>query len=95
MAPPDDELKCIRNSLAGDTEAYAALVKKYQKMVHALAFRMTGSLDDAEDLTQETFLRAYRQQTEREHRFLELLGQVPPEFTRHANMVDQNERNSG
>ncbi len=61
MAPPDDELKCIRNSLAGDTEAYAALVKKYQKMVHALAFRMTGSLDDAEDLTQETFLRAYRQ----------------------------------
>jgi RNA polymerase sigma-70 factor, ECF subfamily len=61
MAPPDDELNWIRNSLAGDTEAFAALVKQYQKMVHALAFRMTGSLDDAEDLAQETFLRAYRQ----------------------------------
>ena len=61
MAPPDDELNWIRNSLAGDTEAYAALVKQYQKMVHALAFRMTGSLDDAEDLAQETFLRAYQQ----------------------------------
>jgi RNA polymerase sigma-70 factor, ECF subfamily len=61
MAPPDDELNWIRNSLAGDMEAYAALVKQYQNMVHALAFRMTGSLDDAEDLAQETFLRAYRQ----------------------------------
>ena len=53
-----DELNRIQNSLTGDTEAYAALVKEYQKMVHAVAFRMTGSLDDAEDLTQETFLRA-------------------------------------
>ena len=61
MAPPDDELNWIRNSLAGDMEAFAALVKQYQKMVHALAFRMTGSLDDAEDLAQETFLRAYQQ----------------------------------
>ncbi len=61
MAPPDDELNWIRNSLAGDTEAYAALVQQYQKMVHALAFRMTGSLADAEDLAQETFLRAYQQ----------------------------------
>jgi RNA polymerase sigma-70 factor, ECF subfamily len=61
MAPPDDEINCIQNSLADDTEAFAALVKQYQKMIHALAFRMTGSLDDAEDLAQETFLRAYRQ----------------------------------
>jgi RNA polymerase sigma-70 factor (ECF subfamily) len=60
MAPPD-ELNWIQNSLAGDTGAYAALVKQHQKMVHAVAFRMTGSLADAEDLTQETFLRAFRQ----------------------------------
>jgi RNA polymerase sigma-70 factor (ECF subfamily) len=61
MAPPDEELDCIQNSLAGDTEAFATLVKQHQKMVHALAFRMTGSLNDAEDLAQETFLRAYQQ----------------------------------
>jgi RNA polymerase sigma-70 factor (ECF subfamily) len=61
MAAPDDELDWIQNSLAGDTEAYAALIKQHQKMVHALAFRMTGSLADAEDLAQETFLRAFRQ----------------------------------
>jgi RNA polymerase sigma-70 factor (ECF subfamily) len=60
MAQPD-ELNWIQNSLAGDTEAYAALVKEHQKMVHAMAFRMTGSMADAEDLTQETFLRAFRQ----------------------------------
>src|SRR5471030_3229165 len=61
MAPPDDEPKWIQHSLAGDTGAYAALVKEHQKMVHAVAFRMAGSLADAEDLTQETFLRAFRQ----------------------------------
>jgi len=61
MAPPDDEPKWIQHSLAGDTEAYAAFVKEHQKMVHAVAFRMTGSLADAEDLAQETFLRAFRQ----------------------------------
>jgi RNA polymerase sigma-70 factor (ECF subfamily) len=60
MALPD-EPNWIQNSLAGDTEAYSALVKEHQKMVHAMAFRMTGSLADAEDLTQETFLRAFRQ----------------------------------
>jgi len=61
MAPPDDERNWIQNSLAGDTEAFAALVKEHQKMVIALAFRMTGSWADAEDLAQETFLRAFRQ----------------------------------
>jgi RNA polymerase sigma-70 factor (ECF subfamily) len=61
MAPPDDERNRIQNSLAGDAEAFAALVKEHQKMVMALAFRMTGSLADAEDLAQETFLRAFRQ----------------------------------
>jgi RNA polymerase sigma-70 factor (ECF subfamily) len=61
MGEPDDERKWIERSLAGDTDAYAVLVKQYQSMVHALAFRMTGSLEDAEDLAQETFLRAYRQ----------------------------------
>jgi RNA polymerase sigma-70 factor (ECF subfamily) len=60
MAPSDD-LNFIEKSLAGDAEAFAALVSQYQKMVFALAFRMTGSLPDAEDLTQETFLRAFRQ----------------------------------
>jgi RNA polymerase sigma-70 factor (ECF subfamily) len=61
MAGTDDEPKLIEQSLAGDPEAYAALVNRHQHMVRAVAFRMTGSFDDSEELAQEAFLRAYRQ----------------------------------
>jgi RNA polymerase sigma-70 factor, ECF subfamily len=61
MAGADDESKLIEQSLAGDPEAYAALVNRYQIMVRAVAFRMTGSLSDSEELAQEAFVRAYRQ----------------------------------
>src|ERR1035441_3255185 len=61
MAGSDNESKLIEQSLSGDPEAYAALVNQHQKMVRAVAFRMTGSLDDAEELAQDAFLRAYRQ----------------------------------
>jgi RNA polymerase sigma-70 factor (ECF subfamily) len=59
MADADAELvlKC-RN---GDPAAFEALVRNHQHMVHSLTFRMTGSLADAEDLAQETFIRAYEQ----------------------------------
>ena len=61
MAGSDDESKLVEQSLAGDPEAYAALVNQHQQMIRAMTFRMTGSLDDAEDLAQDAFLRAYQQ----------------------------------
>jgi RNA polymerase sigma-70 factor (ECF subfamily) len=61
MAGSDDESKLIEQSLSGDPEAYGALVNQHQKMIRAIAFRMTGSLDDAEELAQDAFLRAYQQ----------------------------------
>lgn len=61
MGAPDDELKWIQESLAGDTDAYAMLVRRYQKMIHAVTFRLTGSMSDSEDLAQEAFLRAFQQ----------------------------------
>lgn len=61
MAGSDDESKLIEQSLSGDPEAYGALVKQHQNMIRAMAFRMTGSLDDAEELAQDAFLRAYQQ----------------------------------
>ena len=61
MAGSDDESKLIEQSLSGDPEAYGALVNQHQKMIRAMAFRMTGSLDDAEELAQDAFLRAYQQ----------------------------------
>jgi RNA polymerase sigma-70 factor (ECF subfamily) len=61
MGDVDADETLVRQSRNGDAAAFEALVCKYQKMIDALTFRMTGSLSDAEDLTQETFIRAYEQ----------------------------------
>ncbi len=61
MADSDEEQGWISQSQHGDHEAFAQLVKRHQRMIHALTYRMTGSLPDAADLAQDTFLQAYRQ----------------------------------
>ena len=53
----DDEL--IRRVQGGDRHSYDLLVKRYQKRVYFLALRMAGDHDAADDLAQETFVRAY------------------------------------
>jgi RNA polymerase sigma-70 factor (ECF subfamily) len=57
----DDEKACILRSRAGDPEGFETLVRLHQRMIHSLAYRMTGSLADAEDLAQEVFIRAHGQ----------------------------------
>jgi RNA polymerase sigma-70 factor (ECF subfamily) len=59
MADADAEL--VLQSQNGSPAAFEELVRNHQHMVHSLTFRMTGSLADAEDLAQETFIRAYAQ----------------------------------
>jgi RNA polymerase sigma-70 factor (ECF subfamily) len=61
LARADDEPKLIEQCLSGDPEAYAVLVNRHQLMARAMAFRMTGSFNDSEELAQEAFLRAYQQ----------------------------------
>ena len=50
----------IHRTLDGDDNAFAELVKKYQKQVHALVWRKVGDFHIAEELTQDTFLKAYQ-----------------------------------
>ena len=59
MGDPDETL--VWQSQNGDPAAFETLVRQHQRMIHSLAYRMTGSLADAEDLAQETFVRAYAQ----------------------------------
>lgn len=56
----EEEARCIRRVLAGDSDAFERLVLENEKTVYNLALRMLGNAQDAEDVTQEAFLKAYR-----------------------------------
>ncbi|GLI35823.1 RNA polymerase sigma factor [Desulforhabdus amnigena] len=56
-----DDQEAISAVLAGDANAYAVLVERYQKPIFNLMYRMTGSHADALDLAQDTFIKAYEQ----------------------------------
>ena len=56
----NDDVALVRQTLAGDETAFATLVEKYQKQVHALAWRTIGDFHIAQDITQETFLKAHQ-----------------------------------
>ncbi len=55
-----DEKAIIEKVLAGDSNAFGELVEAYQDKVYNLALRMCGNADDAFDLSQEAFFRAWR-----------------------------------
>jgi RNA polymerase sigma factor (sigma-70 family) len=60
VAVPNDA-DLVRESLAGNREAFGQIVARYQSLVCSLAFSATGSLSQSEDLAQETFVTAWRQ----------------------------------
>lgn len=59
VAPAPEEA-LVRRVLAGDRAAFETLVSRYHRIVFAIAFRMTGNRAEAEDVSQEVFLRLYR-----------------------------------
>ena len=56
----NEDAQLINRFLTGDESAFAILVKKHQKRVHALAWRKVGDFHTAEELTQDTFLKVYQ-----------------------------------
>jgi RNA polymerase sigma-70 factor (ECF subfamily) len=60
MAAIDQDGGRVAQCLKGEPDAFEELIREHQRMIHALCYRMTGSLADAEDLAQETFIQAYQ-----------------------------------
>jgi len=58
----------VAQACAGDADAFRALVDRYSRRIFRLAYRMTANEQDAEDVVQETFLRAYRRLAQFESR---------------------------
>lgn len=58
---PQTDAAAVALARDGDSEAFRALVERHSRAVFRLAHRMTGSPQDAEDVVQETFLKAYKQ----------------------------------
>ncbi|MDE0011431.1 MAG: sigma-70 family RNA polymerase sigma factor, partial [Candidatus Poribacteria bacterium] len=56
----EDDAQLIYRVLSGDDEAFTALVRKHQQSVHALAWRRVDDFHFAEEITQDTFLQAYK-----------------------------------
>lgn len=54
----------VESFVKGDESAFAELVKRYQKNIYYLAYRLLGNHLDADDVVQETFVRVYRRQKE-------------------------------
>ena len=56
----NEDAQLVNQFLTGDEDAFTRLVKKYQKSVHALAWRKVGDFHTAEELAQDTFLKAHQ-----------------------------------
>ncbi len=56
----EDDVQLIQRTLSGDDTAFGILLRRHQKSVHALVWRKIGDFHTAEDITQDTFLQAYK-----------------------------------
>ena len=54
-----EDAQIVRRCLDGDSSAWAEMVRTHHRRVYGLCFRFTGNAADAEDLTQDVFLKIY------------------------------------
>ena len=59
VSQPDDRT-LVQAARDGDLAAFETLVSRHERHIYGLARRMTGSVEDAQDLTQQTFISALR-----------------------------------
>jgi RNA polymerase sigma-70 factor, ECF subfamily len=58
---PESDAAEVARARGGDSEAFRLLVERHSRSVYKVAYRLTGRAEDAEDVVQETFLKAFRQ----------------------------------
>lgn len=54
-----DDKKLVQECLKGNKQAFEMIIDKYQKVIFNVAYRMVGDRDDAADITQTVFIKAY------------------------------------
>ena len=57
---PTDEMVLVRRARQGDLDAYDELVRRYQERIYATVYHMTANHEDANDLAQEAFIKAFQ-----------------------------------
>ena len=59
-ARESEEIRLVRRAQAGEAEAFAELVRRYQRRAVSVAYRLLGNIEDASDVSQDAFVRAYQ-----------------------------------
>jgi RNA polymerase sigma-70 factor, ECF subfamily len=60
LEDPQVAILLVRRCVAGDVVAWEELVQRYHRRIYNICYRFAGSADDAQDLTQEVFIKMYR-----------------------------------
>ena len=60
MEDPQVAVLLVRRCISGDAAAWEELVGRYHRRIYNICYRFAGSADDAQDLTQEVFIKMYR-----------------------------------
>jgi len=60
LEDPQVAVLLVRRCLAGDAAGWEELVQRYHRRIYNICYRFAGSVDDAQDLTQEVFIKMYR-----------------------------------
>jgi RNA polymerase sigma-70 factor (ECF subfamily) len=74
----DGDSTLVERTLAGDLQAFSAIVERHQKAVYNLALRMVQDSDDAEDVAQTVFIKTYERLSsyDRRHKFFSWLYRI-------------------
>lgn len=92
MPTTSEDLHYVQRAQSGDCEAFNVLVRKYQNKVRRLIGRFVADSSDVEDLTQESFIKAYRalQQFRGESAFYTWLYKISVNTAKHFLMAKKN-----